>query len=81
MNSLAWLIQKCCPFLKWGEGVTLTSLKADFWAGLTGAIIVLPQGVAYAMIAGLPPEYGLYTAIIPAIVAALFGSSHHLISG
>lgn len=81
MNSLAWLIQKCCPFLKWGEGVTLTSLKADFWAGLTGAIIVLPQGVAYAMIAGLPPEYGLYTAIIPAIIAALFGSSHHLISG
>jgi SulP family sulfate permease len=50
-------------------------------AGLTGAIIVLPQGVAYALIAGLPPEYGLYAAIVPAIVAALFGSSWHLISG
>lgn len=50
-------------------------------AGITGAIIVLPQGVAYAIIAGLPPEYGLYAAIVPAIIAALFGSSYHLISG
>ena len=50
-------------------------------ASLTGAIIVLPQGVAYALIAGLPPEYGLYAAIVPAIIAALFGSSWHLISG
>ncbi|NVD06456.1 SulP family inorganic anion transporter [Vibrio sp. JPW-9-11-11] len=69
------------PFLNWLPQVTSQTVKADFWAGLTGAIIVLPQGVAYAMIAGLPPEYGLYTAIIPAILAALFGSSHHLISG
>ena len=50
-------------------------------AGLTGAVIVLPQGVAFAMIAGLPPEYGLYTAIVVPLVAALFGSSLHLISG
>ncbi len=50
-------------------------------AGLTGAIIVLPQGVAFATIAGLPPEYGLYTAMVTPIVAALFGSSRHLISG
>ncbi|KHD24720.1 sulfate permease [Vibrio caribbeanicus] len=69
------------PFLSWMPQVSTQTIKADFWAGLTGAIIVLPQGVAYAMIAGLPPEYGLYTAIIPAILAALFGSSHHLISG
>ena len=50
-------------------------------AGVTGAIIVLPQGVAFATIAGLPPEYGLYTAMVTPIVAALFGSSYHLISG
>ncbi|MHB1187214.1 SulP family inorganic anion transporter [Thiobacillus sp.] len=50
-------------------------------AGLTGALIVLPQGVAFATIAGLPPEYGLYAAMAPAIVAALFGSSWHLVSG
>ncbi|KJY74818.1 SulP family inorganic anion transporter [Vibrio nigripulchritudo] len=68
-------------FISWGKSISASTLKADLLAGLTGAIIVLPQGVAYAMIAGLPPEYGLYTAIIPAVVAALFGSSHHLISG
>jgi len=50
-------------------------------AGLTGAVIVLPQGVAFATIAGLPPEYGLYTAMVTAVIAALFGSSLHLISG
>lgn len=50
-------------------------------AGLTGALIVLPQGVAFATIAGMPPEYGLYAAMIPAIIAALFGSSWHLVSG
>ena len=58
-----------------------SSLRADALAGLTGAILALPQGVAYAAIAGLPPEYGLYTAIVTAIVAALFGSSRHLVSG
>lgn len=75
------LLARRLPFLAWGRTLTSASLKADFWAGLTGAIIVLPQGVAYAMIAGLPPEYGLYTAIVPAMIAALFGSSKHLISG
>lgn len=74
-------LAQCLPFIGWMKQSTSSSIKADFWAGLTGAILVLPQGVAYAMIAGLPPEYGLYTAIIPAILAALFGSSHHLISG
>ncbi len=56
-------------------------MKADFIAGLTGAVIVLPQGVAFAMIAGMPPIYGLYTAMVTPIIAALFGSSYHLISG
>lgn len=69
------------PFLNWIRFVTRDSLKADFVAGLTGAVIVLPQGVAFATIAGLPPEYGLYTAMVTPIIAALFGSSHHLISG
>lgn len=50
-------------------------------AALTGAIVVLPQGVAFATIAGMPPEYGLYAGMVPAIVAALFGSSWHLVSG
>jgi sulfate permease, SulP family len=69
------------PFLRWRHLVNKKSLRADFFAGLTGAIIVLPQGVAFAMIAGMPPVYGLYTAIVVPIIAALFGSSLHLISG
>lgn len=69
------------PFLVWGRNLSRNSLTADFMAGLTGAVIVLPQGVAYALIAGLPPEYGLYTAIVTPVIAGLFGSSLHLVSG
>lgn len=69
------------PFLVWSRLITMDKTRDDLFAGLTNAVIVLPQGVAYALIAGMPPEYGLYAAIIPAIVAALFGSSWHLISG
>ena len=69
------------PFLKWFPKVNRNTLKDDLLAGITGAIIVLPQGVAFAIIAGVPPIYGLYTAIITPIVAALFGSSYHLVSG
>ena len=56
-------------------------MRADLSAGLTGALVALPQGIAFATIAGLPPQYGLYSAMIPAIIAALFGSSRHLVSG
>lgn len=57
------------------------TLRADALAGLTGAIILVPQGVAFATIAGMPPEYGLYACMVPAIIAALFGSSWHLVTG
>ena len=69
------------PFLLWLPGITRRTVRADLMAGLTGAIVVLPQGVAFATIAGMPPEYGLYTGMIPAIIAALFGSSWLLVSG
>ena len=69
------------PFLQWFKLITKESVKADLIAGFTGAVIVLPQGVAFATIAGLPPEFGLYTAMVTPIIAALFGSSRHLISG
>lgn len=69
------------PFMKWFRLISKETLKADIIAGLTGAVIVLPQGVAFATIAGLPPQYGLYTAMVTPIVAALFGSSYHLVSG
>ncbi|MBU0966993.1 MAG: SulP family inorganic anion transporter [Proteobacteria bacterium] len=85
--------QKCChadqqgwqgyflPFLKWWPNVTTRTVRADLVAGITGAIVALPQGVAFATIAGMPPEYGLYAGMVPAIVAALFGSSWLLVSG
>jgi SulP family sulfate permease len=81
IESQNWMWYRFLPFLAWWPLVGRESLRADLLAGLTGAVIVLPQGVAFAMIAGLPPEYGLYTAMITPIVAALFGSSLHLISG
>lgn len=74
-------LRKFFPFLRWWPMVTRDTLKADLIAGLTGAVVVLPQGVAFAMIAGLPPVYGLYTAMVPAVIGGLFGSSRHLISG
>nr|MDP2191540.1 SulP family inorganic anion transporter [Rhodoferax sp.] len=69
------------PFLGWWPRVTAASVKLDLFAAFTGALIVLPQAVAFASIAGLPPQYGLYAAMIPAVVAALWGSSWHLVSG
>lgn len=73
--------QRFLPFLSWIRGVNGRTVRADLAAGLTGSLILVPQGVAFAMIAGMPPAYGLYTAIVPAIIAALFGSSFHLVSG
>ena len=75
------ILARFLPFLNWFGMVNAETLKADLIAGFTGAVIVLPQGVAFATIAGLPPEYGLYTAMITPIIAALFGSSMHLVSG
>ena len=77
------------PFLPWLERLfgawvrqlSPATLRADALAGLLGAVLVLPQGIAFATLAGLPPEYGLYTAVVPCIVAALFGSSWHVMSG
>lgn len=57
------------------------TLRTDLLAGLTGAVVVLPQGVAFATLAGMPPEYGLYTAMVPCILAALFGSSRQMVTG
>jgi SulP family sulfate permease len=65
----------------WVTQVDAGTLRADLLAGLLGAVLVLPQGIAFAALAGLPPQYGLYTAILPCVVAALFGSSWHVMSG
>ena len=69
------------PFLRWWPKLDAGTLRADLIAGAIGALIVLPQGVAFATLAGMPPQYGLYAAMVPAVIAALWGSSHHLVSG
>ena len=75
------LARRLLPFLAWRHRVTRETLRADLVAGLIAAVIVVPQGVAFATLAGMPPEYGLYGAMLPAIVGALWGSSWHLVSG
>jgi len=68
-------------FTEWLPMVSRQTLSADMMAGLTGALVVLPQGIAFATLAGMPPQYGLYAGMVPAIIAAFFGSSWHLVSG
>lgn len=74
------MLQKIFPFLTWLP-LAKKSWKDDLIAGITGTIIVIPQAVAFAMIAGMPPIYGFYTAMLTPIIAAIFGSSYHLVSG
>jgi SulP family sulfate permease len=81
MSTRSDTLTRFFPFLVWWPLLSRQTVKGDLTAGLTGAIVVLPQGVAFATIAGMPPEYGLYAGMVPAIIAALFGSSWHLVSG
>ena len=74
------MIENIFPFLRWLP-LAKKNWKDDLIAGLTGTVIVIPQAVAFALIAGLPPAYGFYTAMVTPLIAALFGSSYHLISG
>jgi len=75
------LATRLFPFLAWRDRVTGANVRADLVAGLVGALVVLPQAVAFATLAGMPPEYGLYSAMLPVVVAALWGSSWHQMSG
>ncbi|MEM7507745.1 MAG: SulP family inorganic anion transporter [Pseudomonadota bacterium] len=81
LPTLRILALRLLPFLQWVDRVDRHTLRDDFFAGFTNAAIVLPQGIAFAAIAGLPPQYGLYTAMITPVIAALWGSSWHLVSG
>lgn len=74
-------LARLLPFADWWPRVSRESLRADLAAALIGAVIVVPQGIAFATLAGLPPEYGLYCAMVPAAVAAIFGSSWHAVTG
>lgn len=69
------------PWFAWTPMLNRPTIKADILAGITAGVLILPQAVALATLAGMPPEYGIYTAIFPIIVTALFGSSHQSLSG
>ena len=69
------------PFLEWLPGYDTRHLKGDLFAGLTVALVLIPQSMAYAQLAGLPSYYGLYAAFLPPAIAALFGSSRQLATG
>lgn len=73
--------KKIFPILDWLPNYNKTWLSGDISSGLTVGIMLIPQGIAYAMIAGLPPIYGLYTAMIPQLVYAVFGTSRQLAVG
>jgi len=68
------------PFLRWFP-LTGDSIKADFMAGITVALVLIPQSMAYAQLAGLPAYYGLYAAFLPVAIAAMWGSSNQLGTG
>lgn len=74
-------IKKLIPILEWLPNYNSSYFKGDCVAGITVAIILIPQGIAYALIAGLPPIFGLYSALVPQVVYAVFGSSRQVAIG
>ncbi len=75
------ILKTAFPFLFWFKDYSGNSLKNDFIAGVTVALVLIPQSMAYAQLAGLPPYYGLYASFLPPMIAALFGSSRRLATG
>ncbi len=75
------MLTKIFPFLSWLKGYNANSFRQDFIAGLTVALVLIPQSMAYAQLAGMPSYYGLYAAFLPPMIAALFGSSRQLATG
>ncbi len=75
------MLTKIFPFLDWFKGYKGGDFKVDLMAGITVAMVLIPQSMAYAQLAGLPAYYGLYAAFLPPMVSALFGSSRQLGTG
>jgi MFS superfamily sulfate permease-like transporter len=75
------MLTKIFPFLSWLKGYNSGSFRADLLSGLTVALVLIPQSMAYAQLAGMPSYYGLYAAFLPPMIAALFGSSRQLATG
>ncbi|MEF2230600.1 MAG: SulP family inorganic anion transporter [Pseudodesulfovibrio sp.] len=75
------MLTKIFPFIDWFKGYSAAKLRADAIAGLTVALVLIPQSMAYAQLAGMPAYYGLYASFLPPLIAALFGSSRQLATG
>jgi sulfate permease, SulP family len=75
------MIFRIFPFLAWFKDYNTGKFRIDLLAGITVALVLIPQSMAYAQLAGLPAYYGLYAAFLPPMVAALFGSSRQLATG
>ena len=69
------------PILEWLPNLSKKSIQNDFVAGLTVGIMLVPQGMAYALLAGLPPVFGLYAALVPQVIYAIMGTSRQLSVG
>ncbi|MCB0294389.1 MAG: sodium-independent anion transporter, partial [Calditrichaeota bacterium] len=74
-------MKKFFPALEWLLRYDINNWKGDLAAGLTVAVMLIPQGMAYALLAGLPPIIGLYASVVPLLVYALFGTSRQLAVG
>ncbi len=79
-QAWAWL-RDTLPLFQWLPDYTTEALRGDATAGLTVGVMLIPQGMAYAVIAGVPPIYGLYAGLVPLLVYPLVGSSRHLALG
>ena len=75
------MILRIFPFIAWFKDYRPDMFKIDFTAGITVALVLIPQSMAYAQLAGLPAYYGLYAAFLPPMIASLFGSSRQLATG
>jgi len=76
----AWL-NKLFPFLSWRREINRDTLRADLIAGVTVALVAIPQSLAYAQLAGVPAYFGLYAILVPSLIGVLFGSSRLLSTG
>ena len=74
-------MKRILPILNWLPAYKQQHLRGDISAGLTVGVMLIPQGMAYATLAGLPPIYGLYASTIPLIIYAIFGTSRQLAVG
>jgi len=79
--SMPRLLYRILPFLAWKNTYTAVAFRGDLLAGLTVAVVLIPQAMAYAMLAGLPPVYGLYAGAVTPMIAGLWGSLRQLATG